>query len=978
MPPPARDRVFISYSHEDTKWREDLEKHLKPYLRGGSIDSWSDKQIRTGSQWLTEIKSALTNTKVAVLLVTPDFIASDFIHDYELGPLLEEAKHGGVRILWVPVRASSYKKTALRDYQAVLNPAQPLANMTEAERDQTWVKICEEIEKAVNPLGGSSDHGGATPVSPPQSARISNIPDRNPFFTGREGVLAQLQEALADRGRAALSGLGGVGKTQTALEYAHRHLEEYDYIFLASASSLEALLSSYVTIAGLLQLPESTAKEQALAVDAVKRWLGSQECWLLILDNADDLGSTRAFLPWRKKGHVLLTTRAHSAGATARRVEIREMETEEGALFLLRRATCIAEDAVLEAAVEDDHSNAEKIATQLDGLPLALDQAGAYIEETGCGLSGYLDLYRSHAAELLRRRGVLTPDHLDPVATTWVLSFENIQEANPGAAELLRFCAFLHPEGIPEEVFRKGALELGPLLGPVGSDALAWNVALSEILKYSLLRRDANVRTLEIHRLVQAVLRQGMDEATQRSWAERAVHAVNRAFPKVEFSTWPLCERLLGQAQACAELTNQWAFEFPEATRLLTQAGFYLSERGRYTDTEPLYECARAIREKTLGPEHPDVAENLNYLAVLYADQGQHAQAKPLCQRALAIREKALGPEHPDVAESVNNLASLYAAQGQYAQAKPLCQRALAIREKALGPEHPDVAYSLNGLATFYNSQRQYTQAETLYRRALAIREKALGPEHPDVATSLDYLASLYTDQGQYEKAEPFYRRALAIREKVLGPEHPDVATSLDYLASLYASQGQYGQAESLYESSLAIRKRALGPERPEVARSLNYLAALYAAQGQYTEAESLYERALAIRERALGPEHPDLAKSLNHLAELHLDQGHYAKAEPLCQRALTIREKALGPEHSEVATSLNNLASLYAVRGQYMKAEPLFERALAIREKALGPEHPDVATSLENYAYLLRNLRRPEEASRLESRAIAIRAKRV
>jgi hypothetical protein len=149
MPPPRRDQVFISYSHQDTKWREDLEKHLKPYLRAGSTKSWSDKQISPGSQWLTEIKTALTNTQVAVLLVTPDFIASDFIHQYELGPFLKEANQGGVRILWVPVRASSYKKTALKDYQAVLDPAQPLANMTDAERDQAWVKICEEIERAI-------------------------------------------------------------------------------------------------------------------------------------------------------------------------------------------------------------------------------------------------------------------------------------------------------------------------------------------------------------------------------------------------------------------------------------------------------------------------------------------------------------------------------------------------------------------------------------------------------------------------------------------------------------------------------------------------------------------------------------------------------------------------------------------------------------------------------------------------------------
>jgi internalin A len=147
MPPP---QVFISYSHKDKKWRDELETQLKPYLRGGSIASWSDQQIAPGSQWFGEIESALANSKVAVLLVSPDFLASDFIHEHELGPLLKAAKQGGVRILWVPVRASAYDKTALKDYQAVLAPGTPLANMKRAERDQAWVRICKEIEKAVN------------------------------------------------------------------------------------------------------------------------------------------------------------------------------------------------------------------------------------------------------------------------------------------------------------------------------------------------------------------------------------------------------------------------------------------------------------------------------------------------------------------------------------------------------------------------------------------------------------------------------------------------------------------------------------------------------------------------------------------------------------------------------------------------------------------------------------------------------------
>ena len=220
---------------------------------------------------------------------------------------------------------------------------------------------------------------------------LSNLPERNPFFTGRDEVLAQLQEALSDRARVALSGLGGVGKTQTAVEYAHRHFDEYVYTFWATADSPEVLVSAYLAVAGLLKLAESDAKDQRLAVDAVKRWLGSHEGWLLILDNADDIGMAREFIPPGKNGHVILTTRARAVGAVARLVEIHEMGTEEGALFLLRRANYVGENAALDSASKADQAKAKEITTQLDGLPLALDQAAAYIEETGCGLSGYLE-----------------------------------------------------------------------------------------------------------------------------------------------------------------------------------------------------------------------------------------------------------------------------------------------------------------------------------------------------------------------------------------------------------------------------------------------------------------------------------------------------------------------------------------------------------------------------------------------------------
>jgi tetratricopeptide (TPR) repeat protein len=413
--------------------------------------------------------------------------------------------------------------------------------------------------------------------------------------------------------------------------------------------------------------------------------------------------------------------------------------------------------------------------------------------------------------------------------------------------------------------------------------------------------------------------------------------------------------------------------DHPDVSQAISGLATLHYYKGEYSKAEPLYQRALAIRKKSLGPEHPDVAASLNNLANLYSNLGDYAKAKPLYQRALAIREKSLDPEHPDVAQSLHNLAILYSNLGDYAKAEPTYQRALAITEKSLGPEHLDVAQSLHNLASLYTKMGDYAKAEPLYQRALAIQEKLVGPEHHYVARSLDGLAFIYTNLGDYAKAEPLYQRALAIREKSLGPEHPDVAASLNNLANLYWNLGDYAKAEPLYQRALAIREKSLGPEHPDVAQSIYNLAVLYSKMGDYAKAEPLDQRALAIREKSLGPEHPDVAASLNNLASLYTHLGDYAKAEPLYQRALAIREKSLGPEHHDVAQSIHNLAILYSYLGDYAKAEPTYQRALAITEKSLGPEHPNVATSLNNLASLYTHLGDYAKAEPLYQRALAI-----
>ena len=417
------------------------------------------------------------------------------------------------------------------------------------------------------------------------------------------------------------------------------------------------------------------------------------------------------------------------------------------------------------------------------------------------------------------------------------------------------------------------------------------------------------------------------------------------------------------------------ADDLAEAERLNDEV-VRLCDAGKYDEAIPIAERALAIRQKVLGPSHPDVADSLNNLAFLYDTKGDYAKAEPLYQRALVIDERALGPDHPNVATDVNNLAALYYSNGEYAKAEPLFQRALAIRQKVLGPNHPDVAQSLNNLALLYEKKGDDAKAESLYQRSLAIREKELGPNHPDVAAALNNLAESYSAKGDFAKAEPLHQRALAIREKALGTDHPDVGSSLNNFAGLYRAKGDYAKAEPLYQRALAIFEKALGPDHPLVATSLNNLAGLYGAKGDYAKAEPLYQRALAIEEKILRPDHPAISTSLNNLAELYRTKGDDAKAEPLYQRGLAIREKALGPYHPDVATFLNNLALVYDHMGNYEKAEPLFQRALAIDEKALGPDHADVGTALNNLAVLYRAKGDYARAEPLQRRALTIKEK--
>ena len=440
------------------------------------------------------------------------------------------------------------------------------------------------------------------------------------------------------------------------------------------------------------------------------------------------------------------------------------------------------------------------------------------------------------------------------VATTWSLSFQKVAQ-NPAAAELLQLCAFLAPDAIPEELIIKGSPYWSSSLQQAAADPFAFDRAIADLLKFSLIKRSPEHKTISIHRLVQAVVKDALEYDTQQCLAKRIIRALNEVVPfHIRGETaYRQCVNCLDQVQVCESMIRQYMLICSEAVDLLNQASLFFGTRARlYTIAEPLSLHALAICEQQLGPEHPNTATSLNNLACLYKERRQRfTEAEPLFLRALAIRERQLGSEHPNTAATLNDLACLYKEQRQrFTEAEPLFLRALAIRERQLGSEHLDTATTLDNLAHLYQEQGRFTEAEPLFLRVLAIFEQQYEQVGSDsIHACLKTLAQLCSKQGRYAEAEAFFLRALAIFEQQHGPE--DSATIIDLmdLAPWYEKQGRLVEAEPLLRRVVVFFEQQLEPEDGHLDVTISWLrslAVLYDKQERYAEAEPVYHCAHA------------------------------------------------------------------------------------------------------------------------------------
>ena len=564
----------------------------------------------------------------------------------------------------------------------------------------------------------------------------------------------------------AIHGLGGVGKTQLAIEYAYRNANHYSLIWWVRSETPESLNADWEALARRMNLVSQEDRlEQNQVVEIVRSALEQRTEWLLVFDNAPNPDAIEPYIPHGSAGHVVVTSRYAAWGRLARPLPVRVWGPRESVEFLLKRTE------------QEDEAAARQLAEELGYLPLALEQAAAYIEHAGRALAGYLGLFRERKLALFNH-GTSGSDEKATVATTWDISFQQAGKDSSAAVDLLRLCAFLGPDDIPMEVIVQGSEHIPQPLSTALQDPLELDKAIIALRDYSLVEVDEpepDDRRVSIHRLVQAVTFDRLSEEERKAWAEAAVGVVNKAFP-VEASdvrSWPLCARLGAHAVQAVNHAEKLQVGMESTDRLLNQLGMYSQGRAQLDQAKDYFERALAIDEKVYGPEHPTVAIHANNIGAILQAQGDLEGAFEWAQRALAVDEKVYGPEHPNVAIHANNIGQILQAQGDLEGALEWTKRALAIGEQVYGPEHPDVAIRANNIGTILKDQGDLEGALEWTKRALAIDEKVYGPEHPDVAIRANNIGTILKDQGDLEGALGWTKRALSILEATYGNDNP-------------------------------------------------------------------------------------------------------------------------------------------------------------------------------------------------------------
>ncbi|WP_410635715.1 FxSxx-COOH system tetratricopeptide repeat protein [Amycolatopsis sp. cmx-4-83] len=700
-------------------------------------------------------------------------------------------------------------------------------------------ELAAKLERALNRV----------PRSRPESklaGRISNIPARTATFTGRDELLNSLRAALCSGQPAvvqALNGMGGVGKTTTAIEYAHRHGEDYDVAWWVPSEDPSLVLGHLADLAQSLGL--TTGQDSpAVAVSRLRGALRSRGRWLVVFDNAEDPAALRPLLP-TGGGHVIITSRNPDWDDIGAALPVRQFTRPESIQLLRTRCDRLTE------------SDADRIANALGDLPLAVNQAARLLATTGLTVEDYLELLSERTDELMARQEMGSSYPVSPAAA-WTLSFDQLGRDHPAALSTLTLVAWLAPEPVPLALLTHQDGDAGA----AARDPLAFADATAALRGRGMA--EVTTTTIQLHRVPAALLRARthddivIEGDRDSTWPVSAVRLLNAGLPDDPWSnppSWPRWRELLPHLLVVCDPDRAWQPAADEVAHLLDRTATYLQTRGDPRVALPLFRRAYALRKEFLGEDNPGTLACANNLALGLSDLGEHQQARQLNEDTLARRKRLSGDDDPGTLTAANNLALGLSDLGEHQQARELNEDILTRRRRVLGDDDPGTLTAANNLAVNLGNLGEHQQARELNEDTLSRRKRVLGEDHPDILTSASNLALDLSNLGEHQQARELNEDTLARRKRVLGDDHPRTLTSASRLAVDLSNLGEHQQARELHEDTFARAKRVLGEDHPYTLIFASNLAADLRNLGEHRQARELAENILARRNRLLDNE---------------------------------------------------------------------------------------------------------------------------
>jgi len=793
----------------------------------------------------------------------------------------------------------------------------------------------------------------------------SNLPERNEYFTGREKHLENIHALFSKKGRSintrqAVSGLGGVGKTQLAIEYAYRRCKDYkNCIWFVNAESSMTARDYFAEFAEHfgLGLPRNFKLNELQ--HAVKAWLANNTKWLLILDNLEFEDVIQPYLPEKINGRILVTTRNTDI---VKPLELDTFDKNEALSFIKRRLS-YDEKCGLEyysKNFKDFEPEAPKLAGRLGYLPLALEQAVAYIKEVKSSIASYMSMLDQSGLEVFEDSTskpeyyVKANEHEKIVTATWSISFKAI--IHDGSRQLMNLCAYMASDRIPVEFFSEMCSMLPLPVKEDVADILVRNRIVTELRKYSLTGGTAE--HISIHRLVQEVVRKHHLREKEIKWHEICFDMIEEYIPndvRTYSENYAVTKKFISIAEHCDAVTghfsskcvNEAEYERVAFTYHRLGGGYYAT--GEYSKSMEIKIRIISMLEQYVGETHPLTTTMYFNMANGHKLQGDFSTALELYEKVLATFEELYDFQIADTAMAYNGMSEVYRHQGKYDLAYEWANKALHVHKQFVVEEDLFTAKLYLGLASIYYDKGKYKDSLDLNYKALSIRQSVLGENNATTASVYTNIAQVYKAQGDYPKARELYYKAFEIQENIWGKEHPTLAIVRFNIAGLYHSEGDFSKSLELYEKSLSVIRKAWGEEHHSTALLYNNMAGVYESMADYAKAFSLYEKALTIQKNILGMAHPETLKSCSNIAAAYSHISDYEEALIWHFAVLDGREEVLGVNHPDTILTYSNIGSTYNHQGDLDNALKFYNKALLYYEKNMGAEHPDTANVYNN-----------------------------